>query len=86
MNGLEKAIKSQAAKDVDHFAHKLVGASLACGMTAMIFPLRELERRGKEGKLEDAGQFFDQANTYLQVTRDTLTDFLQENPKSTPIL
>jgi PAS domain S-box-containing protein len=81
MNGLEKAIKTQSPKDVDHFAHKLVGASLACGMTAMIFPLRELERRGREGKLDDAGQFFDQANTYLQVTQDALTDFMRENSK-----
>jgi len=45
MNGLRGAINSGSAKDVDHFAHKLVGASLACGMSAMVSPLRELERR-----------------------------------------
>ena len=33
MNGLRAAINSDSAKDVDHFAHKLVGASLACGMS-----------------------------------------------------
>ena len=52
MNGLRAAINSGSAKDVDHFAHKLVGASLACGMSAMVLPLRELEKRGKEGQLE----------------------------------
>ncbi len=51
MNGLHGAINSGSAKDVDHFAHKLVGASLACGMSAMVLPLRELEKRGKEGHL-----------------------------------
>jgi CheY-like chemotaxis protein len=81
MNGLQAAIKSQNPKQVDHFANKLVGASLACGMSAMIFPLRELERRGKEGKLDDAQQFFDQASSYLQVTSESLNEYLKENTK-----
>lgn len=79
MNGLQSAIKSGSAKQVDHFANKLIGASLACGISAMIFPLRELERRGKEGRLEDAQQLFDQASSYLQVTSESLNEYLQEN-------
>ena len=81
MNGLQAAIKAGSPKQVDHFANKLVGASLACGMSAMIFPLRELERRGKEGRLDDAQQFFDQASSYLQMTKDSLNDYLREYSK-----
>ena len=82
MNGLQTALKSGSCKQVDHFANKLVGASLACGMSAMIFPLRELERRGKEGRLEDAQQFFDQAASYLQMTSESLNEYLTENAKT----
>jgi PAS domain S-box-containing protein len=82
MNGLQTALKSGSCKQVDHFANKLVGASLACGMSAMIFPLRELERRGKEGRLEDAQQFFDQASSYLQMTSESLNEYLKENEKA----
>ncbi len=81
MNGLQAAIKLGSAKQVDHFANKLIGASLACGISAMIFPLRELERRGKQGQLEDAQQFFDQASSYLLMTSDSLNEYLQENAK-----
>jgi CheY-like chemotaxis protein len=79
MNGLQTALKTGSAKQVDHFANKLVSASLACGMSAMIFPLRELEKRGKEGRLDDAQQFFDQASSYLQMTSESLNEYLKEN-------
>jgi len=78
MNGLRGAINSGSAKDVDHFAHKLVGASLACGMSAMVLPLRELEKRGKEGRLDDAEALFDQARRHLEMTRDKLGTYVQE--------
>jgi PAS domain S-box-containing protein len=79
MNGLRGAINSGSAKDVDHFAHKLVGASLACGMSAMVLPLRELERRGKEGRLGgDVEALFDQARRHLEMTRNKLGTYVQE--------
>jgi len=78
MNGLRGAINSGSAKDVDHFAHKLVGASLACGMSAMVLPLRELEKRGKEGSLGDAEALFDQASRHLEMTRNKLGTYVQE--------
>jgi PAS domain S-box-containing protein len=78
MNGLRGAINSGSAKDVDHFAHKLVGASLACGMSAMVLPLRELEKRGKEGRLDDAEALFDQASRHLEMTRNKLGTYVQE--------
>jgi len=78
MNGLRGAINSGSAKDVDHFAHKLVGASLACGMSAMVLPLRELERRGKEGRLTDAEAIFDQASRHLEMTRNKVGTYVRQ--------
>jgi PAS domain S-box-containing protein len=78
MNGLRGAINSGSAKDVDHFAHKLVGASLACGMSAMVLPLRELERRGKEGILRDADAIFEQASRHLEMTRNKVGSYVRE--------
>jgi PAS domain S-box-containing protein len=78
MNGLRGAINSGSAKDIDHFAHKLVGASLACGMSAMVMPLRELEQRGKEGVLGDAEELFDQASRHLEMTRNKIGTYVKE--------
>jgi HPt (histidine-containing phosphotransfer) domain-containing protein len=78
MNGLRGAINSGSAKDVNHFAHKLVGASLACGMSAMVLPLRELERRGKDGNLGDAEAVFDQASRHLELTRNKVGHYVRE--------
>jgi PAS domain S-box-containing protein len=78
MNGLRAAINSGSAKDVDHFAHKLVGASLACGMSAMVLPLRELEKRGKEGHLADAEALFERASRHLELTRDKVGTYVRQ--------
>jgi CheY-like chemotaxis protein len=77
MNGLRAAINSGSAKDVDHFAHKLVGASLACGMSAMVPPLRELEKRGKEGRLTDAEGLFDRASRHLELTKNRVGTYIR---------
>jgi HPt (histidine-containing phosphotransfer) domain-containing protein len=78
MNGLRGAITAGSAKDVDHFAHKLVGASLACGMSAMVLPLRALERQGKEGRLSNAEALFAQASRHLEMTRDKVGTYVRE--------
>ena len=78
MNGLRGAITAGSAKDVDHFAHKLVGASLACGMSAMVLPLRELERQGKEGRLTNAEALFAQTSRHLELTRNKVGDYVRE--------
>jgi CheY-like chemotaxis protein/HPt (histidine-containing phosphotransfer) domain-containing protein len=79
MNGLHAAINSGSAKDVDHFAHKLVGASLACGMSAMVPPLRELEKRGKQGQLGDADVLFERASRHLELTRDKVGTYIRQH-------
>ena len=78
MNGLRGAITAGSAKDVDHFAHKLVGASLACGMSAMVLPLRELERQGKEGHLTNAEALFAQTSRHLELTRSKVGTYVRE--------
>ena len=78
MNGLRGAITAGSAKDVDHFAHKLVGASLACGMSAMVLPLRELERQGKEGRLTNAEALFAQTSRHLELTRSKVGTYVRE--------
>jgi CheY-like chemotaxis protein/HPt (histidine-containing phosphotransfer) domain-containing protein len=79
MNGLRAATNSGSAKDVAHFAHKLVGASLACGMSAMVPPLRELEKRGKEGSLGDAEALFERANRHLELTRNKVGSYIRQH-------
>ena len=79
MNGLRAAINSGSAKDVDHFAHKLVGASLACGMSAMVPPLRELEKRGKQGHLDNAEELYDRASRHLELTRDKVGTYIRQH-------
>ncbi|MGO8700654.1 MAG: response regulator [Limisphaerales bacterium] len=78
MNGLRAAINSGSPKDVDHFAHKLVGASLACGMSAMVPPLRELEKRGKQGQLSGADVLFERASRHLELTRDKVGTYVRQ--------
>jgi PAS domain S-box-containing protein len=78
MNGLRGAITAGSSKDVDHFAHKLVGASLACGMSAMVLPLRALERQGKEGHLSNAEALYAQASRHLELTRDKVGTYVRE--------
>ena len=79
MNGLRAAINSGSAKDIDHFAHKLVGASLACGMSAMVPPLRELEKRGKEGNLQDAEALYDRASRHLELTKNKVGTYIRQH-------
>ena len=81
MNGLRAAINSGSPKDVDHFAHKLVGASLACGMSAMVPPLRELEKLGKQGQLSGADALFERASRHLELTRDKVGTYVRQYQK-----
>jgi len=51
---LKLAIELNEPIKVGHIAHNCAGSSGALGMTAIIEPLRELERKGAEGNLSDA--------------------------------
>jgi two-component system sensor histidine kinase/response regulator len=51
---LTAAITAGDASEIDLIAHDCAGVSANCGMTAVVAPLRELERMGREGQLTGA--------------------------------
>ncbi|MBI4028148.1 MAG: response regulator, partial [Verrucomicrobia bacterium] len=76
IGNLDSAIKSGSARDVAHFAHKCGGASSTCGMTAVVAPLCELERMGREGRLNGAEQLSAQLNRQLGLVEGFLAAHL----------
>jgi HPt (histidine-containing phosphotransfer) domain-containing protein len=53
---LTTAVESGDAVEVELIAHNCVGVSATCGMSAVVAPLRELERMGRENRLAGAGR------------------------------
>ena len=72
---LEAAIELQDAETVDLIAHNCAGTSANCGMVAVIDPLREMERLGRENRLDDAAVLL--ADIGREFAR--VQSFLQEN-------
>jgi HPt (histidine-containing phosphotransfer) domain-containing protein len=77
MPALETAVKERSASDVDYLAHKLAGASLSCGMSAMVAPLRELEARGRKGELAGVEGFMVQASANLEIVRAVVQEYMR---------
>ena len=69
------AIRSGEAKEVEYFAHKCVGSSANCGMTAILPALRELESMGRSGQLTGAEQSHADASRQLNRIKDFLTEY-----------
>jgi HPt (histidine-containing phosphotransfer) domain-containing protein len=80
MAGLEKAISAGDVGQVDHLAHKLAGSSLACGMSALVPPLRQLEHNAKAGHLQGAPDWFAQVGVQLEAVRRHMDDYLRQYP------
>ena len=80
ITSLRAALDKKISGDVDYLSHKLVGASLACGMTAMVAPLRELEGRGRKGDLTGAEEFMTQAVANLELVRSAVEEYLRTGP------
>jgi len=59
---LRIAICSGAIEEVIQLAHGCAGMNANCGMLDVVAPLRELERMGREGNLDDADLVADQVN------------------------
>ena len=77
---LGAAVASRSARDVDYLSHKLAGASLSCGMSAMVAPLKEMEKRGRNGDLTGAEGFLAQAAANLEIVRAAVQEYLRANP------
>jgi HPt (histidine-containing phosphotransfer) domain-containing protein len=58
---LRSAVSAGDAAEVRRVAHSCAGASATCGMRYLVPLLRELERQGRDGKLTNAGEVFEQA-------------------------
>ena len=82
MAALGAALEERSADDVDYLAHKLAGASLSCGMSAMVAPLRELEARGRKGDLTGADDFMAQAAANLEIVRAEVREYLRSGNAS----
>jgi len=80
MAGLGKAIQQNDVGEVDHLAHKLAGSCLACGMSAPVPALRQLEHNAKAGHLQGAPDSFAQAAAQLEAVRQYMRDYLLQNP------
>ncbi len=83
MAGLQKAIAESSVAQVDYLAHKLAGSSLACGFSAIVPPLRQLEHNAKAGHLEGAAGFFAQASAQLEAIRLRVRDYLSQSSAQT---
>jgi len=77
MAALGAAVEKRSAEDVDYLAHKLAGASLSCGMSAMVAPLRELEARGRKGDLAGTDDIMVQASAKLEIVRAAMREYLR---------
>ena len=58
---LRAALAASDAAEVRRVAHSCAGASATCGMRHLVPFLRELERQGRDGKLLNAAEVFEQA-------------------------
>jgi PAS domain S-box-containing protein len=77
MKDLQAAIQRAASREVERLAHKYVGASASCGMTAILGSLRELEEMGRSNELSGAAKSYACASEQLNRIRQFLADYLQ---------
>jgi two-component system sensor histidine kinase/response regulator len=71
---LNAAIESGDAEEVDLIAHNCAGVSANCGMSAVVGPLRELERMGRGGRLAGAALLGARVGTEFERVRHFLRE------------
>jgi HPt (histidine-containing phosphotransfer) domain-containing protein len=81
MGELRTAVQRGAAKEVDQLARKLAGSSAVCGVTALVEPLRALERLGRAGHLAGSDQLLAEATERLELCRRLLAEYLAEKDR-----
>jgi HPt (histidine-containing phosphotransfer) domain-containing protein len=77
--GLGQAITAGDVSQVDYLAHKLAGSSLACGMSALVPALRQLEHNAKSGHLQGAPDWYAQVRVQLEAVRKYMHDYRGQN-------
>lgn len=82
MAGLQKAVQERAVDEVNGLAHKLAGSSLACGLSAIVPPLRHMEINAQAGHLDGAEAAVAEAAAALETLRAAVRDYLKTLPSS----
>jgi CheY-like chemotaxis protein len=77
---LRTALERESASDVYAIAHKCLGSSRTCGMTAIVPALAELQRMGKAGDLDGAADQFHAAQAAFQKLKPFLELYLEQLP------
>jgi HPt (histidine-containing phosphotransfer) domain-containing protein len=77
---LRTALERESASDVYAIAHKCLGSSRTCGMTAIVPALAELQRMGKAGDLDGAADQFNAARSAFQKLKPFLKLYLEQLP------
>src|SRR5208283_2157752 len=72
---LDAAIRTGSARTLEQCAHKFYGASANCGMTAILPPLRELEKMGRTGLLTNAEQSYADLGRQLTRIKEFFADY-----------
>jgi CheY-like chemotaxis protein/HPt (histidine-containing phosphotransfer) domain-containing protein len=78
MTALNWAVASAESQEINRIAHKLAGSSAACGLKAVITPLRELEKKGKEGDLRRTGDLLDRIDQLLKSSDLALDRYIDD--------
>jgi hypothetical protein len=73
LDKLRRAIRSESTEEVTQIAHGCAGLNANVGMLAVVAPLRELERMGREGNLDDAELIADQVTVGFEQIHMFLT-------------
>jgi CheY-like chemotaxis protein len=73
---LNAAVASKAAEEVRRLSHSCAGASSTCGMPVIGPMLRELERQGYEGLLDNAPELAQKINWEFNRIQQFLNDYL----------
>lgn len=70
MPALQAAVDGGVAEQITRLAHKLAGASVACGLNLVADPLHRLEERGRSGSIVEAGRWFEETTRALGEARE----------------
>ncbi|MBI2947288.1 MAG: PAS domain S-box protein [Verrucomicrobia bacterium] len=73
LNALRRAAQSGDPETIQHLAHRLKGASLTCGVVALVGPLARLEQCGSNEELAEAGKWVKQAEEAFARVREFLS-------------
>ncbi len=75
---LRGASQKNDAAQVRQLAHKLAGSSAVCGLPIMVEPLRELEQKGADEKLEGTEELIERIERRLDLGEKLLTQYLRD--------